>query len=75
MKLKIKDVEANLPKNERRKRYRQMANRPNGWNTPTKRQIRRLPARDTVSGLRKQRRAVRRIMRKQGIDKTYFEVG
>jgi hypothetical protein len=65
--------EMTLRASDRRKRARRMAAITVGANDPTKRQIRRLPDRPTKSGLRKQRKAIRRIMRKQGLEASYFE--
>lgn len=69
MKTKVTCLELTLPPRERRKRRRLMARLAVGSNAPTRRQIRRLPNRDTTSGCRKAERSMRRIMHKQGMTK------
>lgn len=74
MKIKVLFPEMTLSPTDRRKRYRHMAATDTGSNSPTKRQIKRLPERPSKAGRRKQRRAIGRIMRAQGLSADYFVV-
>ncbi len=58
--------EFTLKPSERRKRVRRMAAITHGTNSPTKRQIRRLPSRQTKHAARQERRLMTRYARRQG---------
>lgn len=67
MKIKILCPELSLRKSLRRIRARRMALKGAGSNPLTKRQIRRLPSRETPSAKRKERRMLRRVLKRQGL--------
>jgi hypothetical protein len=66
--------ELTLPASERRKRAKRMAAITTGCNDLTKRQIRRLPSRAVHSkhSARKEKRQMRRYMRKNGLTRRDF---
>jgi hypothetical protein len=59
--------ELTLKPAERRKRYRRMERMAAGGNALTKRQLRRLPNRDTPSAKRKERKMLKRVLKRQGL--------